>query len=143
MIRQLVTGVVVVAVASQVHAEQMKICDLIADYRPTGTPCEINGIWERTVDFGVAYRSCRAFAIEGLDDKGRVRAKAAWNYSNSASNDARNFPKMGTAALIGARQADGTKFGDSYVFRLQGNKLVGTFRSPVDKGDHELVMFKR
>src|SRR5262245_36314855 len=79
MIRRAVIAVAVL-VASQAGGEQVKICELTVDHKPTGTLSpEINGVWEGTIDWGIRYQSCQGFVVEGLDDKGRIVIQQAWN----------------------------------------------------------------
>jgi hypothetical protein len=144
VIRLLVAGAALLA-ASQARAEQVKICEQMVDYKPTGIPSpEINGVWEGTEDYGIRYKSCRAFVIEGLDDKGRILAQQAWNNSYGPNSDIRGMAYMGKSAIIATKQSDGTyKFGDNFTLRLEGNKLVGKFHNKKDSGDHDVLLLKR
>jgi hypothetical protein len=145
MVIRLVVAAATLLAASQARAEQVKICEQTVDYKPTGIPSpEINGVWEGTEDYTTRYKSCRAFVIEGLDDKGRIIAQQAWNNSNGPNSDIRGMVYMGKSAIIGTKQSDGTyKFGKNFTLRLEGNNLVGKFHNDKDNGDHDLVLFKR
>ena len=145
VIRLVVAVAALLLAASQAHAEQVKICEQTVDYKPTGIPWpEINGIWEGTVDWGIRYRPCRGFVIEGLDDKGQLLAQQAWNNSNGPNSDIRGMVYMGKNAIIGTKQSDGSyKFGNNTTLRLEGNKLVGKVHSDKDGGDHDVVLLKR
>ena len=136
---------VVLLVASEGRAEQVKICDMTVRYRPTGVPSlEVSGVWEGTIDWGIRYRTCHGFVVEGLDDQGQIVVQQAWNGSNSATSDARNAAYIGTAPGRFTKQADGAyTMGQGFTLRLEGNKLVGKFRSRTDNGDHDTVLFKR
>jgi hypothetical protein len=95
-------------------------------------------------DYGIRYKSCRAFVIEGLDDRGRILAQQAWNNSYGPNSDIRGMAYMGKSAIIATKQSDGTyKFGDNFTLRLEGNKLVGKFHNKKDSGDHDVLLLKR
>lgn len=144
VIRLVVAVAALLLAASQARAEQVKVCEQTVDYKPTGIPSEINGVWEGTEDYTSRYKMCRAFVIEGLDDKGRILAQQAWNMSNGPNSDIRGMVYVGKNAIIGTKQSDGTyKFGKNFALRLEGNKLVGKFHNDKDNGDHDLVLFKR
>jgi hypothetical protein len=144
MVIRLAVAVAALLAASQARAEQVKICEQTIDYKPTAIPSEINGVWEGTEDYGVRYQMCRAFVIEGLDDKGQIHAQQAWNNSYGPNSDIRGMAYIGKNAIIGTKQPDGSyKFGDSFSLQLQGNKLVGKHRNNKDSGDHDVVLIKR
>ena len=132
-------------VASEAHAEQVKICDMTVKYKPTGIPSpEIAGVWEGTIDWGIRYRSCHGFVVEGLDDQGQILVQQAWNGSHSATSDARNAAYIGIAPGKFTKRADGAyTMGQGFTLRLEGNKLVGKYRSKNDRGDHDTALFKR
>jgi hypothetical protein len=146
MIRLVVAAAVLLA-ASQTRAEQVRVCEVAVEYKPTGVPSpEINGIWEGTVDYGIRYKECRAFVIEGLDDKGRILGKQAWNHSYGPNTDFRGGAYIGQSAIIITKQLDGTYTsgtGFTFTLRLEGNKLVGKFHNKNDSGDHDVVLIKR
>ena len=145
VIRLVVAVAALLLAASQARAEQVKICEQTVDYTPTGIPSpEINGVWEGTEDYGVRYQMCRAFVIEGLDDKGRIRGQQAWNHSYGPNSDIRGMAYIGKRDIILTKQSNGTyTAGKFFTLRLEGNKLVGKFHNPRDNGDHDVVLFKR
>jgi hypothetical protein len=144
MIRLVVAAAALLA-ASQARADQVNICEQTVEYKPTGTPSpEINGVWEGTEDYTSRYKMCRAFVIEGLDDKGRILAKQAWNNSNGPNSDIRGMAYIGKGSVVITKQSDGTyTIGKYFKLRLEGKKLVGKFHNDRDNGDHDLVLFKR
>jgi hypothetical protein len=145
MVIRLVVAVAALLAASQAHAEQVKICEQAIDYKPTGIPSpEINGVWEGTMDWGIRYQSCHGFVVEGLDDKGWIVVQQAWNNSNGPNSDIRGMVYLGKGAAIITKQSDGTyTIGKWFTLRLVGNKLVGKLHYERDKGDHDVVLFKR
>jgi hypothetical protein len=145
MIIRFVVATAALLVASQARAEQVKICEQTVDYKPTGIPSpEINGVWEGTIDWGIRYKSCHGFVIEGLDDKGRILVQQAWNNSNGPNSDIRGMAYMGKNQGIITKQSDGTyTMGKAFTLRLEGDKLVGKLHYKNDGGDHDTVLFKR
>lgn len=123
-----------------VPGEQLKICDQTVDYRPTGLPSDIQGIWIGRVSFGIGNDVCYGIAVEGLDNQRRIKAKFAWNTSTPGTS-IRNIANADSRAGIITRRPDGVyKSGNSWTLRREGNRLVGKLHIEREHGDYDAVL---